>query len=386
MSFPIHSDANEMSPLKNSPPSTTPPADARTQPPGGAPRASDATVGAMADRVPERDERSGRGPRERLLVVLLAALRAGPGVILAVIVVVMALVAPHFLTEQNLQNLGQQMSIVAMLAMGQLMVVLVRGIDISVGSVVSLSAVVGVTIAGTSGLGIPVMLATGAAVGVINGLLIVKGRLPQPLVVTLATLGAALGLALIVSDGEVQPQLSSVMSWAGQGFIGPIPVPVLLVLAFGGVFYVLTAKTTWGRWTYAVGGNPDAARRLGIPVDAVVFTAYVLAGTMAAVAGVLAAGRTGTADPFAGAGLELDAITAVVIGGASLFGGRGSIAGVVTGALILTVIRNGLDLRSVTPYWQTVVLGVVIVVALELDTVRRTVEERLRTRQTLRHG
>lgn len=350
----------------------------------------DPPVGASPERAPKRADAGGNAgghsASERLLVALLVVLRAGPGLILAVIVVVMAIVAPHFLTERNLQNLGQQMAIVAMLAMGQLLVVLVRGIDISVGSVVSLSAVVGVTLVGTSALGIPLMLATGAAVGAINGFLIVKGRLPQPLVVTLATLGAASGLALIVSNGEVKPEVSAAASWAGQGFVGPIPVPVLLVLAFGGAFYLLTAKTVWGRWTYAVGGNPESARRLGIPVDAVVFTAYVLAGTMAAVAGVLAAGRTGTADPFAGAGLKLDAITAVVIGGASLFGGRGTIVGAVTGALILTVIRNGLDLRSVTPYWQTVVLGVIVVLALELDTVRRSVEERLRTRQTLRQG
>jgi ribose transport system permease protein len=308
-------------------------------------------------------------------------------VILLVVVVVMAVLSPVFLTERNLQNLGQQMAIVAMLAMGQLMVILVRGIDISVGSVVSLSGVLSVALVGASGLfGIPVMLATGALVGLINGLLIVKGHLPQPLVVTLASMGAASGIALLISNGEVRSEVPAAVTWAGQGFAGPIPVPVILVVALAVLFYLLTARTKWGRWTYAVGGNPEGAKRLGIPVDKVVITAYVLSGTMAAVAGVLAAGRTGTADPFGGASLELDAITAAVIGGASLFGGRGSIGGALVGALILTSIRNGLDLRDVNPYWQTVVQGVIVVLALELDAIRGVVEERLRTRQTRRRG
>jgi ribose transport system permease protein len=217
-------------------------------------------------------------------------------------------------------------------------------------------------------------------------MLIVKGRLPQPLVVTLATLGAAAGAALLISKGQVSSDVSSAVIWAGSGFVGPIPVPVLLVAAFAVALHVLTAKTKWGRWTYAVGGNPEAARRLGIPVDRVIITAYVLSGTMAAVAGVLASGRTGTADPFTGAGLELDAITAAVIGGASLFGGRGAVGGALTGAVILTVIRNSLDLQSVNPYWQTITVGLIVVVALELDAVRRVVEERLRARQTRTRG
>jgi ribose transport system permease protein len=279
------------------------------------------------------------------------------------------------------------MGIVAMLSMGQLMVILVRGIDISVGSVVSLSAVLGVTIAGSSGIvGIPIMLATGAAVGAINGLLIVKGRLAQPLVVTLASLGACAGLALIITSGNVLTTAPSAVTWAGSSFAGPIPVPFLLVLAFALVLYVVTSKTTWGRWTYAVGGNPEAARRLGIPVDRIVITAYILSGTLAAVAGILSAGRTGTGDPTAGQGLELQAITAAVVGGASLFGGRGSIGGALVGAVILTVIGNGLDLQSVSPYWQTVTLGLIVVFALELDTIRRHVEDRLRARQTRSRG
>jgi ribose transport system permease protein len=306
--------------------------------------------------------------------------------VLLVVVAVMAILSSEFLTAQNLKDLGEQVSILAVLSMGQLMVILVRGIDISVGSVVSLAAIVGVSLVGASNIGVPIMLATGAAVGLVNGLLIVKGRLGQPLVVTLASLGACAGLALLLTNGQVLTAAPSIASWAGSAFAGPIPVPFLLVLGFAGVLFVLIAKTTWGRWTYAVGGNPEAARRLGIPVDKVVITAYVLSGTLAAVASILSAGRTGTADPNAGYGLELKAITAAVIGGASLFGGRGSVGGALTGALILTVIANGLDLKSVSPYWQTIASGAIVVLALELDTARRYLENKIRTRQTRRRA
>jgi ribose transport system permease protein len=350
----------------------------------------------MSSDFAEHPAPSGSGPQapepaaprgERALALTLGVLRLGPGVILVVIVVVMSFLSPYFLTERNLQNLGQQTAIVAMLAMGQFMVILVRGIDISVGSVVSLSAILGITLAGSTHIAvIPLMILTGATVGFVNALLIVKGRLPQPLVVTLASMGAASGIALLVSHGEVKSEVPAAVRWAGQSFAGPIPVPVLLVAAFGLLFWLLTARTQWGRWTYAVGGNAESAKRLGIPANKVVMTGYVLAGTMAGVAGVLSAGRTGTADPFAGAGLELDAITAVVIGGASLFGGRGTIGGAIVGALVLTSIRNGLDLRSVSPYWQTVVQGAIVVIALELDAVRRIVEELLQVRQTRRRA
>jgi ribose transport system permease protein len=226
-----------------------------------------------------------------------------------------------------------------------------------------------------------VMLATGLAVGTVNGVLIVKGRIPQPLIVTVATLGIVRGVALLVSDGGTRTGFPDPVVTAGSGFVGPLPVPVLLVSGLALLLYVVTTKTQWGRWIFAVGGNPDAARRLGVPADRVLVSVYVICGCTAAFAGILTAGRTNAGSPFSGELLELDAITAVIIGGASLFGGRGSVGNVVVGALILGVIRNGLDLLDVAPFWQGVAIGCVILVALELDAGRAALERRFQSAQ-----
>jgi ribose transport system permease protein len=293
--------------------------------------------------------------------------------------VAMTIASPFFLTGRNIQNLGVQASIVAALALGQLLVVIVRGIDVSVGSVIAFSAMVGAVVAGGSGLLIVVViLLAGAAIGVLNGGLIVLGKLPQPLIVTLASLGIARGLAQILNDGETIVGLPPVVTTLGGGFVGPFPVPVLIILGAATVLWALTTRTQWGRWLYAVGGNLEAAKRLGVPTGKVVMSAYVICGLMAGLAGLLTAGRTDSATPLAGAGLELDAVTAVIIGGASLFGGRGSVFNALIGALVLGVIRNGLDLLSVEPFYQTVTIGVVIVIALEIDVIRGRFEDRLR--------
>ncbi len=334
------------------------------------------------------DERStARAPRRPRLPtrveIGLTIVRIGPALILLTLCVAMGLLSPFFWTERNLQNLGVQTSIIAALALGQLLVIVARGVDISVGSVVALSGVMGVTVALSSSGGwltvLLVMLLTGFVVGSFNGVLIVKGHIPQPLIVTVATLGIVRGIALLVSDGGTQTGFPDQIVTAGSGFLGPLPIPVLLVAAIGGALWVLTTKTQWGRWIFAVGGNPEAARRLGVPVDRVLISVYVICGCTAAFAGVLTAGRTDAGSPFAGQLLELDAITAVIIGGASLFGGRGSVGNVVVGALILGVIRNGLDLLDVSPFWQSVAIGGVILVALELDALRAALEQRFRT-------
>jgi ribose transport system permease protein len=324
---------------------------------------------------------AGRSP----LTLALSAVRAGPLFILLTVTIAMALLSPFFLTERNLQNLGAQSSIIAALAIGQLVVIVVRGIDISVGSTVALSGVLGATVFATAwGHGgfvvIVAMLLTGLAVGTLNALLIVKGRLVQPLIVTVATLGIVRGLALVITDGETQLGMPPVIADIGNGFVGPIPASVVVVAGLALVAYIFMSRTQWGRWLYAVGGNPEAAKRLGVSSDRVVMSAYVICGVTAAIGGLIVAGRTNAGSPNAGNLMELDAITAVVIGGASLAGGRGSVGNVIAGALILGIIRNGLDLQDVNPFWQNVAIGCIVLVALELDVLRRALEERMRVR------
>jgi len=212
----------------------------------------------------------------------------------------------------------------------------------------------------------------------LNGFLIVKGGIPQPLVVTVAMLGIAAGVALLISGGNTMVGVSPAVHWLANGKILGIPANAFLVILLCGLFWLLLRRTQWGRWLYAVGGNPDVAQWVGLPRDRLIMSAYALCGVMAGVAGMLYHGRTGSASPLSGAGYELDAITAVVVGGASLFGGRGNIANVIFGALIIAVIRGGLQQLDVSPFWSSVAIGIGILVALELDVVRKKVETRIR--------
>ena len=314
----------------------------------------------------------------------LRGLRAGPVLILALLVLVMSIASPYFFTRANLTNLGFQTAIVAVLALGQLVVILTRGVDLSVGAVVALSGVLA-AIAADAGAGgaltLMVMLATGAAVGLTNGGILVGGRVMNPFIVTLGTLSIVRGLALVISDAQTRTGLPPAISATGTSLVGPVPLPAVLAGGLALAAWVLLARTRWGRWIYAVGGNPEGARKMGIPVDRVLLSAYVICGMAAGLAGVLVAGRTDAGSPTAGQLLELDAITAVIIGGASFFGGRGGVAGVVAGALIIGVIRNGLNLLDVTPFWQQVAIGALVIASLELDVLRGHLERRLQVRQ-----
>jgi len=324
------------------------------------------------------------------LVAALRLIQFGPGVILAALLLVMSVLSPFFLTGENLQNLGTQSAIVAALALGQLLVIIARGIDASMAAVLAFAAVFPAALLDDpsrhGAIFIGLALATGLAAGVLNGGLIVLGRIPQPLIVTLATLGIVGGVSLVVSGGRqvigLPPVLSSTLA---NDTVGPVPAQVVVLLIVAGCMYMFLAKSRWGRWIYAIGGNPEAASRLGIPVGRVTFSVYVLSGVCAAVAGLFFAAQTNAAVPTAGNAYLLDAITAVVIGGASLFGGRGTVMGALVGALILGTIRNGLSLLNVEPFWQTVAIGCVVLVALELDVLRGMLENRLRVSRATEH-
>jgi ribose transport system permease protein len=293
-------------------------------------------------------------------------------------------VTPFFLTSTNLTNLLVQGAPLTALAIGQLFVILVGGIDLSVGSLIALTTVTGSLAFQHIGGGfvtIVAMLLTGLAVGFVNAFLYVKGRMPHSFIPTLGMLNAASGLALLLSDGQPKPGMPGVVTTIGGSNVAGIPVAIIVVGVLALVAGLLARKLRWGRWIYAVGDDREAARRLGIPVDRVVMSVFLISGFCAAIAGIITAGRTNAGYPTAGQLQELASISAVIIGGASFWGGRGTVIGAVCGAFIFTVINNGLNLLNVSIYWQLIAIGIIVVVAVELDVLRRKLEERFRTMQ-----
>ncbi|MGV9379236.1 ABC transporter permease [Nonomuraea sp. NPDC003707] len=292
---------------------------------------------------------------------------------LVVLVVALSLLSPDFLSVTNLLNVGVQAAVTAILAFGQTFVIVTSGIDLSVGSVAALSAIVLAWTATVAGLPWPlatlVSLLVGVVCGLVNAVLIAYGRLP-PFIATLAMLGVARGLALVISAGSPIPMPDAV-SHLGDTAGGVLPVPVIVMVVMGVFAAVILNRTYAGRAMYAIGGNEEAARLSGIRVGRQKLITYALSGGFAAVAGIVLASRLASAQPQAAAGYELDAIAAVVIGGASLSGGKGRALGTFVGALILAVLRNGLNLLSVSAFWQQVVIGVVIALAVLVDTLRR---------------
>ncbi|MFD9795778.1 substrate-binding domain-containing protein [Streptomyces sp. NPDC059070] len=292
---------------------------------------------------------------------------------LVVLVVAMSLLSGDFLTTQNLLNVGVQAAVTAILAFGVTFVIVSAGIDLSVGSVAALSATVLAWTATKQGL--PVWLAvlfavgTGIACGLVSGALVAYGKLP-PFIATLAMLSVGRGLSLVISQGSPIAFPGSV-SRVGDTLGGHLPVPVLVMVAMGLLTALILTRTYLGRSMYAIGGNEEAARLSGLRVKRQKVAIYALSGLFAAVAGIVLASRLVSAQPQAAQGYELDAIAAVVIGGASLSGGVGKASGTLIGALILAVLRNGLNLLSVSAFWQQVVIGVVIALAVLLDTLRR---------------
>jgi len=299
---------------------------------------------------------------------------ANNGALVGLVVLCIALViaTPDFLTGQNLLNIGIQVSTVAVLAFGMTFVIVAGGIDLSVGAVAALSAMASGWFFINAGLpgwmALIAGLVVGLLAGVVNGAANAYGKLPS-FIATLAMLSVARGLTLVISDGrpiKTAPEVSFL-----GGNIGPVPMPIVILVLAALVASFILNRTVLGRSMYAVGGNAEAARLSGLPVKRIIVTVFALAGLFAALAGLLLAGRLDSAQPQAAAGYELDAIAAVVIGGASLSGGLGKISGTFIGALVLVVIRNGLNLLNVSSFWQQVVIGLVIALAVGADVLRR---------------
>jgi len=272
-------------------------------------------------------------------------------------------------------------------------VILTRGIDLSIGSNVSLCCVM-VTVVyrdtNSAWLAIGVTLLTGLAVGLTNGLLLVWGRLPHPFIATLATLSICAGLALYIAGGSTvlgSPWIvhklggGRITEIPGAGQIGWFPYATLVVIVFTVICAVILHKLVWGRWIYAVGGSPEAAVRTGVPMNGTLISVYVMSGLSGAIGGMLFVGTADAGSPFTGQGMELNAIAAVIIGGGSFLGGRGGVLNALAGALILGVMHNGLNLLGLDPNFQYIAVGVVVVVAVELDVLRAFVENRFRSMQ-----
>ena len=290
---------------------------------------------------------------------------------LVVLCVVLTILTPNFLTFDNLFNVARQISITGIVAVGMTIVIVTSGIDLSVGSILALSACAAGLLMG-SGLPVPVALAAGCGVGalcgLINGLLITKLNI-TPFIATLGMMSVARGAALVITGGiPVDTLPESVPRLAGN--LGPLPIPVLVMIAVALLGAAILGWTRLGRYAYALGSNEEAVRLSGIPVDRYKIGIYVISGFLAAVAGMVMMARLSSAQPTGGNMMELDAIAAVVIGGASLMGGRGTIFGTIVGVAIIGVLRNGLVLLDVSAFWQQLVIGVVIVLAVALDQVR----------------
>jgi ribose transport system permease protein len=324
--------------------------------------------------------------RERKGVRIAGILRRfGPLLALGVLCVVLGALSDHFLTFDNLINVFRQSAVNALLALGQLVVIITAGIDLSVGSILGLSCVMVALLlkAGVPpALSVAAALAIGAFLGSLNGILLTKLRLPHPFIPTLGMMNVARGLALVISGGFPISELPSGFRFWGAGAIARIPAAVLLVVGFCVLFHVFLTRTTVGRDLYAIGGNQQAAVLSGVPVDARLILVYALSGLMAAAGAIVLAGRMNSGFPLAGVGSELDSIAAVIIGGASFFGGVGTVSGTLVGALIMGVLRNGLNLLNVSAYWQTVVIGIVIVAAVWVDVVRQRAAEKGRAAGT----
>lgn len=303
-----------------------------------------------------------------------AVSQVAAGGILIVLFVSLAIAAPAFLTTDNLVNLGSQTSVNAVMAVGVTLVIITAGIDLSVGSVAALSGVAGVLLMAQLGfgplLGILGGVAVGAVAGLINGLLVAVVGLP-PFIATLGMLSVARGLVLISTGAVSVFGAPEGFRLLGQGVIGSFPIPILVIVVVAVAGHLVLTRTRLGRYAYAMGSNAEAARLSGIPVRRHLTAVYVICGALAGLGGMIAASRINSGQPNFGQGLELDVIAAVVIGGASLFGGQGTVLGSLIGAFLVALIRNGAVLLDINTFYQNVIIGVIIWVAVWWDRFRR---------------
>jgi ribose transport system permease protein len=312
-------------------------------------------------------------PRPRVVGWREVVGREGGGLVVLVILFgALALASDSFLTSGNMANLARQWAVYGIIAIGELLVILTKGIDLSVGSVVGLTGAVAAQLL-VAGMPIPLAVVcavlAGAAVGVVNGTLVAYAKLP-PFIVTLGMMGAARGLVLVITDANTIQPLPNGFGAIANDTLGGVPNLFLITVVVIVVVGFLLRRTVFGRYVYATGSNSESARLSGVPVPGVLITVYAMSGLLAGLGGVLLASRLGAGVPTAGESYELDAIAACVIGGASLFGAKGSALGAAAGALITSTLNNGGNLLGVNSFYLQIAIGVLILLAVAFDQVQ----------------
>lgn len=338
--------------------------------------AADSAGGAAPGSPLEAD---AAAPRKHLGGIDLGTISQTLGPLLSLVILSLAIWirAPVFMTNSNWLNVARQASFNAILGMGMTFVILTGGVDLSVGAIVAVASVSGGLLMHDQGWSmwpaVLVMVLAGALCGFFNGIIITKGRIP-PFIVTLGTMQIFRGVALQLTDGKPIAFLNKLQPgfdiWGTRNFAG-VPSPVILAGIVFVIGFLILRYTRLGLYTYAIGGNEQATRFSGVHIDRYKLAVYSLMGVAAGIAGVMLTSRLDSASPIVGSGAELDAIAAVVIGGTSLFGGEGTIVGTIIGALLMAVIRNGLTLMHVSAFYQQMVIGSVIILAVLIDRLRR---------------
>ena len=314
-----------------------------------------------------------------------------PLIFLILLILIFSSLHPRFLHPLNIFNVMRQIAITGLIALGMTFVIIVRGIDLSVGSLLALCGLVGAVIA-KGGLverfsvGVDTELANpwywalagsvliGLLAGTVNGVCITKLKVPA-FVVTLGGLSAYRGTALLVSDGGPISGFNEAYRWIGQGKIGMVPIPVIIFLVFIVLCHIVLKYTVYGRYIYSVGGNPEAARLSGINIDLIIISTYIITGFLVGLAAFILSARLNSAEAVAGMGYELNVIAVVVVGGTSLFGGRGNILGTIIGAMLFGVLQNGLVLLNVSSYIQQIIIGIILILAVTFDKFSNSVRQ-----------
>lgn len=312
----------------------------------------------------------------RTLAQVFSHREASIALMIAILFVFLAFANEYFLSSRNLLNVGRQASVVAIVALGQALVIISRGLDLSVGSTLGLSAVSSAWAAAATGsqeLALAAGLGAGLVVGLLNGVMVTRINI-NPFIATLGMLSVARGAALLLTGGIPIPY-TGWAQWLGAGRVGDVPFSLILLLVLVVVFHVFATRTRIGRNVYAIGDNPKAARLAGINIEGTRLLVYAICGLLAGLGGIILAGNLASAGPDLGRGYELDIIAAVILGGAALTGGRGTMYGVLLGALLMALLSNAFVLLGISSHWQVVAKGLVIILAVGIDGLRRGRED-----------